>query len=114
MYVHLPTHYIEPKAAKENAQKLLNESDSDFEDEILGSTSHSKAADNNGSSSVGGGGGSNIIATTAIIHRSSTEAGDSNMAAKSNRSSWACGTCTLINETNQDFCEACGVEKCEI
>ena len=105
--------WTEPKAAKENALKLLNESDSDFEDEILGSTSHSKAADNNGSGGVGGGGSSNI-ATTAIIHRRSTEAGDNNMAAKSDRSSWACGTCTLINETNHDFCEACGVEKCEI
>lgn len=88
--------YIEPKAAQAKAQKLLNESDSDFENEVLGST-HLK--------------GSSALDTKI---RSSTNTEDDGGAIKSNHSSWACGTCTLINETNHDFCEACGVEKCDI
>ena len=90
--------YKEPKAAQAKAQKLLNESDSDFENEVLGST-HLK-----GSSAF----------DTKIRSSANTETEDDGGAIKSTHSGWACGTCTLINETNPDFCEACGVEKCDI
>ena len=105
---------LEPKAAKANAQKLLNDSDSDFENEVLAS-SHSKKGvvvvehapnDNSKCSSST----SSTAATATNLHDDDSDS----RAIKPADRSWTCGTCTLINETNDDFCEACGVEKCDI